>query len=83
MRVADAQALAEGTVSTGFSLRAEADEIAPLIGELLALGGMFDRHGCGALALARTASGRLTGDLEPHMNNMFSPAYCWCARPAG
>jgi myo-inositol-1(or 4)-monophosphatase len=83
IHVADVRSLAEGTVSTGFSPRAEAVEIAPLIGELLAQGGMFHRHGSGALALAWTACGRLIGYLEPHMNSWDCLAGLLLVREAG
>lgn len=83
IRVSQAASLAEGTVSTGFSLRASSDEIAPLIGELLAMGGMFHRHGSGALALAWTACGRLLGYLEPHMNSWDCLAGLLLVREAG
>ncbi len=69
MRVADARSLEDGTLSVGFSHRSRAEEVGPLIGELLARGGMYHRHGSGALGLAWTACGRLIGYLEPHMNS--------------
>jgi myo-inositol-1(or 4)-monophosphatase len=83
IRVSDASSLAEGTVSTGFSPRSDGSEIAPLIGELLAMGGMFHRHGSGALALAWTACGRLVGYLEPHMNSWDCLAGLLLVREAG
>ncbi len=69
MRVAPARSLEEGTLSVGFSHRSEAIEVGPLITELLERGGMYHRHGSGALGLAWTACGRLIGYLEPHMNS--------------
>jgi myo-inositol-1(or 4)-monophosphatase len=39
------------------------------IDRLLKEGGMFHRHGSGALGLAWTACGRLIGYVEPHMNS--------------
>ncbi|MCS6779111.1 MAG: inositol monophosphatase [Geminicoccaceae bacterium] len=69
IRVADATSLAEGTVSVGFSHRSRPEEVAPVFGRLLAAGGMYHRHGSGALGLAWTACGRLIGYIEPHMNS--------------
>jgi myo-inositol-1(or 4)-monophosphatase len=69
LQVSPARTLAEGTLGTGFSHRSKPEEIAPLIGRLLAAGGMFQRHGSGALGLAWTAAGRLIGYVEPHMNS--------------
>jgi myo-inositol-1(or 4)-monophosphatase len=69
IRVADAASLADGTVSLGYSLRCPPETMLPLFEKLLASGGMYQRHGSGALGLAWTAAGRLIGYLEPHMNS--------------
>lgn len=69
IRVADARSLADGTLSVGFSHRSAAAEVAPVFGRLLEAGGMYHRHGSGALGLAWTACGRLIGYIEPHMNS--------------
>lgn len=69
IRVAAATSLGDGTVSLGYSLRCPHDEMLPLFEKLLAAGGMYHRHGSGALGLAWTAAGRLIGYLEPHMNS--------------
>ncbi len=69
MRVAEARSLEEGTLGVGFSHRSRGEEIGPLITEILERGGMYHRHGSGALGLAWTACGRLVGYLEPHMNS--------------
>jgi myo-inositol-1(or 4)-monophosphatase len=69
IRVAEAASLADGTLSIGFSHRSRPEEVAALFGPLLAAGGMYHRHGSGALGLAWVACGRLIGYLEPHMNS--------------
>ncbi len=83
IRVREAAALCEGTVSVGFSHRSRPEEVAPVIGELLARGGMYHRHGSGALALAWLAAGRLIGYLEPHMNSWDCLAGLLLVREAG
>lgn len=83
IRVSNAASLAEGTVSVGFSHRSRPEEVAPLIGDLLAAGGMYQRHGSGALGLAWTACGRLVGYLEPHMNSWDCLAGLLLVREAG
>ncbi len=69
IRVMNATSLGQGTISLGYSLRCPADEMVPLFEKLLRAGGMYQRHGSGALGLAWTACGRLAGYLEPHMNS--------------
>lgn len=69
IRVMDATSLGDGTVSVGYSMRCPPEEMFPLFEKLLRSGGMFQRHGSGALGLAWTACGRLAGYLEPHMNS--------------
>ena len=69
IRVADAADLTAGTVSVGYSMRSTSDEIVPVIEKLLRQGGIYHRHGSGALGLAWTAAGRLIGYVEPHMNS--------------
>ncbi|QND67498.1 inositol monophosphatase [Mesorhizobium loti] len=68
IRTSAATGLEEGSVGTGFSNRAEAENIAVLIRMLLAEGGVFFRNASGALMLAYVASGRLLGYVEEHMN---------------
>lgn len=67
--VLDSSSLGDGTISLGYSMRCPAREMLPLFEKLLASGGMYQRHGSGALGLAWTACGRLIGYLEPHMNS--------------
>jgi myo-inositol-1(or 4)-monophosphatase len=69
IRVLDAASLQDGTLSVGYSQRAKAADVAPLIERLLERGGMYHCHGSGALGLAWTACGRLIGYVEPHMNS--------------
>ncbi|RVD48762.1 MAG: inositol monophosphatase [Mesorhizobium sp.] len=68
MKASTATGLEEGSVGTGFSNRAEAENIAVLIKKILAEGGVFFRNASGALMLAYVASGRLLGYVEEHMN---------------
>ena len=83
IRVADAKALSAGTVSVGFSTRRKAEDVEPLIGNLLRQDGMYHRHGSGALGLAWTAAGRLIGYLEPHMNSWDCLAGLLLVKEAG
>lgn len=68
IRTTTATSLSEGSVGTGFSNRVEAGHIVPLIGALIAEGGVFYRNASGALMLAYVAAGRLLGYTEEHMN---------------
>ena len=68
IKASAATSLEEGSVGTGFSSRAEAENIAVLIKKILAEGGVFFRNASGALMLAYVASGRLLGYVEEHMN---------------
>ncbi|TPK19283.1 inositol monophosphatase [Mesorhizobium sp. B2-5-9] len=68
IKTSAATSLQEGSVGTGFSNRAEAENIAVLIKKILAEGGVFFRNASGALMLAYVASGRLLGYVEEHMN---------------
>ncbi|BCG84545.1 inositol monophosphatase [Mesorhizobium sp. 113-3-9] len=68
IKASAATSLGEGSVGTGFSNRAEAENIAVLIKKILAEGGVFFRNASGALMLAYVASGRLLGYVEEHMN---------------
>jgi myo-inositol-1(or 4)-monophosphatase len=69
IRVSDAASLADGTLSIGYSLRVRPETVTAPIARLLAAGGIYHRHGSGALGLAWTACGRLLGYIEPHMNS--------------
>ncbi|MCL6609495.1 MAG: inositol monophosphatase [Geminicoccaceae bacterium] len=83
IRVAEARTLADGTVSVGFSHRSRPEEVAPIFGRLLEAGGMYHRHGSGALGLAWTACGRLIGYVEPHMNSWDALAGLLLVEEAG
>ena len=69
IEVASVTSLTQGTVSVGHSARVPPASPVATIERLLQAGGMFHRHGSGALALAWTACGRLIGYVEPHMNS--------------
>jgi myo-inositol-1(or 4)-monophosphatase len=69
IHVARVSSLTQGTVSVGHSNRIPAARVVSIIDRLLNAGGMFHRHGSGALGLAWTACGRLIGYVEPHMNS--------------
>ncbi|MDX6750774.1 inositol monophosphatase [Geminicoccaceae bacterium 1502E] len=69
IRTLEAASLRDGSLSVGFSHRSKPEEVSGLIGRLLEAGGMYHRHGSGALGLAWTACGRLVGYVEPHMNS--------------
>ena len=83
IRTSPAATLRDGTVSVGFSHRSRPEEVVPVIGRLLAQGGMYQRHGSGALGLAWTAAGRLIAYLEPHMNSWDCLAGLLLVREAG
>ncbi|WP_245462960.1 inositol monophosphatase family protein [Mesorhizobium sp. M7D.F.Ca.US.005.01.1.1] len=68
IRTSAATSIEEGSVGTGFSNRADTENIAVLIRALLAEGGVFFRNASGALMLAYVAAGRLLGYVEEHMN---------------
>lgn len=61
--------LTRGSLGVGFSNRRETAQVATLVTELLARGGVFYRNASGALMLAYVAAGRLIGYVEPHMNS--------------
>lgn len=69
IKVAPVTSLTQGTVSVGHSNRVSPQATVAAIDRLLQAGGMFHRHGSGALGLAWTACGRLIGYVEPHMNS--------------
>ena len=69
VQVAGANSLTDGSVSVGYSMRSSHDLILTILGRLVRAGGVYHRHGSGALGLAWTACGRLIGYIEPHMNS--------------
>ncbi|MER9251985.1 inositol monophosphatase family protein [Mesorhizobium sp. M0598] len=68
IRASAATSLTDGSLGTGFSNRAEMQNVATLIGLLFSKGGVFFRNASGALMLAYAAAGRLLGYVEEHMN---------------
>lgn len=68
IRVAEGVALNQGTVSLGYSNRADPRNTVPVISALLDEGAKFHRNASGALTLAYVAAGRLLGYLEENMN---------------
>ena len=60
--------LAAGSVGVGYSNRVSADNVLPVLRDVIASGAMFHRNASGALSLAYVAAGRLLGYLEEHMN---------------
>lgn len=68
IRTSAATSIEDGSVGTGFSNRADTENIAVLIRALMADGGVFFRNASGALMLAYVAAGRLLGYVEQHMN---------------
>jgi len=68
IRASGGTTLSVGSLGIGFSNRREAANVAPLVGDLLARGGVFFRNASGALMLAYVAAGRLLGYVEEHMN---------------
>ena len=68
IRTSAATSIEEGSVGTGFSNRADTENVAVLIRMLMADGGVFFRNASGALMLAYVAAGRLLGYVEEHMN---------------
>lgn len=74
IKVAPAASVTQGTVSVGHSARVPPGAAVATIDRLLRAGGMFHRHGSGALGLAWTACGRLIGYVEAHMNSWDAAA---------
>jgi myo-inositol-1(or 4)-monophosphatase len=66
--VSPATRIDQGVVEVGYSPRIGADDILPVFGRLLRQGGMYYRHGSGAIALCYVACGRMIGYVEPHIN---------------
>ena len=83
IRVADVDRLDAGSIAIGASRRTQACEVVPVIGALMDEGGLYHRHGSGALGLAWTACGRLIGYVEAHMNSWDCLAGLVLVREAG
>ena len=69
IHVKPATSLHDGSMSIGFSTRMGPEHVVPVIDRVLQGGGVYHRHGSGALAMAWTAAGRLIGYMERHMNS--------------
>jgi myo-inositol-1(or 4)-monophosphatase len=67
LAVSDAP-LANGSVGVGYSNRVEAENVLPVLADVVRSGAMFHRNASGALSLAYVAAGRLLGYMEEHMN---------------
>ncbi|MBX3597276.1 MAG: inositol monophosphatase family protein [Rhizobiaceae bacterium] len=68
IKVASVSSIGEGAIGTGFNNRTEAENILPVVAEIIRGGGIFFRNASGGLMLAYVASGRLIGYTEEHMN---------------
>jgi len=66
--VSPATSIDQGVVEVGYSPRIGVDDILPVFDRLLRRGGMFYRHGSGALALCYVACGRMDGFWEQGLN---------------
>jgi myo-inositol-1(or 4)-monophosphatase len=66
--VSPATRIDQGVVEVGYSPRIGVDDILPVFERLLRRGGMYYRHGSGAIALCYVACGRMIGYVEPHIN---------------
>lgn len=83
LRISAATRLDEGVVEVGYSPRIDADAILPVFGRLLRQGGMYYRHGSGAIAVCYVAAGRMIGYVEPHINAWDCAAGIAIAEAAG
>lgn len=68
IKVSDSQSLSVGSVGVGFNGRTAVTDAVNVVGALVSKGGVFFRNASGGLMLAYTASGRLIGYVESHMN---------------
>lgn len=68
IRVREATALSDGLTGMGCSSRTTPDDIGLIAHRLRAAGGMYHRHGSGALTLAYVAAGQLIGYVEMFIN---------------
>jgi myo-inositol-1(or 4)-monophosphatase len=83
LRLDPALTLRNGMTGVGASYRTPPAQVGGLITALLADGGMFFRHGSGALMLAYVAAGRLAAYVEPHMHPWDCLAGLLLVREAG
>jgi myo-inositol-1(or 4)-monophosphatase len=83
LRLDSTLTLVSGLTGIGASHRAPPEPVGRLVATLLAEGGMFFRHGSGALMLAYVAAGRLAAYWEPHMHPWDCLAGLLLVREAG
>lgn len=78
-RVLAADSLDQGVTGVGCSMRTTPEDLARIMGTLLAQQGMYLRIGSGALNLAYVAAGQLIGYVEMHINGWDClAALCLC-----
>lgn len=75
--------LANGLTGVGASHRTDPEQVARFVAALMRRGGMFFRHGSGAMKLAYGAAGRLAAYWEPHMHPWDCLAGLLMVREAG
>ncbi|MEP3427520.1 MAG: inositol monophosphatase family protein [Roseibium sp.] len=68
IKVSDSTSLSVGSVGVGFNGRSAITDAVNVVGGVVSKGGVFFRNASGGLMLAYTASGRLIGYVESHMN---------------
>ncbi|RMF35728.1 MAG: inositol monophosphatase [Alphaproteobacteria bacterium] len=83
LRLDPALTLATGLVGVGASHRTPPEPVGRFIATLIAEGGMYFRHGSGALMLAAVSAGRLAAYWEPHMHPWDCMAGLLLVREAG
>lgn len=83
VRLDPALGLRNGLTAIGASHRTPSADISAVVKALLDAGGMFFRHGSGALMLAQVATGRLAAYFEPHMHPWDCLAGLLMVREAG
>lgn len=83
MRISSSDSLSVGSVGVGFNGRTAATDAVNVVGAVVSQGGVFFRNASGGLMLAYTASGRLIGYIEAHMNAWDCLAGMLMIREAG
>lgn len=68
IKVSSSISVSDGSIAVGFNNRVNAEQIIPVIAEIVRAGGMFFRNQSGGLMLAYVAAGRLIAYSEEHMN---------------
>lgn len=68
IRVSNAHSVAEGSIGVGFNNRTHAENIVPVVADIIHAGGIFFRNQSGGLMLSYVAAGRLIAYTEEHMN---------------